>query len=121
MNIETARPIGWRSIGGYGGPYLINYGLRGVSEIASRVKIPISAVLGVWEWENIVRYIIVGATTVQSATTVIMQGYNVVKKWLNGILNWMEKKGYESINDFKGLALKNILRTKDVERAPERG
>ena len=32
----------------------------------------------------------------------------------------MEKRGYESIDEFKGIALKNILRTKDVERAPKK-
>lgn len=120
IDIETARPIGWGSIGGYGGPYLIGYGLKGVSEVASRVKIPISAVLGVWEWEDIVRYIMVGATTVQSATAVIMQGYSVAEKWLSGIISWMERKGYESVDDFRGIALKNILKTKDVERAPKK-
>jgi len=59
--------------------------LKGVSEIASRVKVPISAVLGVWEWKDIAQYIIAGATVVQSATAVIMQGYNIVKKWLGEI------------------------------------
>lgn len=120
IDIETARPVGWGSIGGYGGPYLIGYGLKGVSEVASKVRVPISAVLGVWEWEDIVRYIMVGATTVQSATAVIMRGYNIVKKWLREITAWMGKKGYESIKEFKGIALNNILRTKDVERAPEK-
>ena len=94
--------------------------MKGVSEVASRVKVPISAVLGVWEWKDIVQYIMVGATTVQSATAVIMQGYNIVKKWLGEIASWMEKRGYESIDEFKGIALKNILRTKDVERAPKK-
>ncbi|MEM2939242.1 MAG: 4Fe-4S binding protein [Candidatus Bathyarchaeia archaeon] len=118
IDIETARPVGWGSIGGYGGPYLIGYGLKGVSEVALCVRIPISAVLGVWDWEDIIRYIMVGATTVQSATAVIMRGYNVVREWMRGIIDWMERKGYESIKDFKGIALKNIIRTRDVERAP---
>ncbi|HDO41344.1 MAG TPA: hypothetical protein ENH03_00380 [Candidatus Bathyarchaeota archaeon] len=32
----------------------------------------------------------------------------------------MEKKGYESIYEFKGIALKSTLRTKNVERAPKK-
>jgi len=119
IDIESARPIGWGSIGGYGGPYLIGYGLKGVFEAALSVKIPISAVLGVWDWEDIIRYIMVGAVTVQSATAVIMRGYNVVRNWLKGITEWMEKKGYESISEFKGIALKNIIKTWEVKRAPE--
>jgi len=119
IDIEAARAVGWGSIGGYGGPYLIGYGLKGVSEVASKVKIPISGVLGVWTWKDIIRYIMVGATTVQSATAVMLQGYKVVKRWLKNITDWMERKGYESVYDFKGVALKNIISTRDVIRAPK--
>jgi len=118
IDIETAKPMGWNSIGGYGGPYLIGYGLKGVSEVARDVNIPISAVLGVWSWDDIISYIMVGATTVQSATAVMLRGYGVVRRWLRNITAWMEKKGYESVDDFKGLALKNIISTKDVVREP---
>lgn len=118
VDIETARPHGWGSIGGYGGPYLLGYGLKGVSEVASAVGIPVSAVLGVWDWEDIIRYVMVGATTVQSATAVIMRGYRVVREWLRGITDWMDRKGYGSILDLRGAALKHIIRTGQVERAP---
>lgn len=119
IDIETARPKGWGSIGGYGGPYLIGYGLKGVSEVASEVEIPLSAVLGVWSWQDIVRYIMVGATTVQSATAVILQGYRVARKWLREIATWMDSKGYESLSDFKGSALENIISTNGVVREPQ--
>ena len=119
IDIESASPVGWGSIGGYGGPYLLGYGLKGVSEVASKVEIPISGVSGVWDWEDIVKYIMVGATTVQSATAVMLQGYGVVRRWLRGITHWMDEKGYETIYDFKGVALENIRSTSDVERAPE--
>ncbi len=120
IDIDTARPIGWDSIGGYGGPYLLGYGLKGVSEVASKVDIPISGVLGVWSWKDIVRYIMVGATTVQSATAVILRGYGVVKRWLGGITGWMLEKGYECIYDLRRCALKNIVSTSEVVRGSER-
>ena len=119
IDIETAEPMGWGSIGGYGGPYLIGYGLKGVSDVASNVSIPISAVLGVWSWEDIIRYIMVGATTVQSATAVMLRGYGVVRKWLREMTAWMEKKGYDSVQDFKRVALGNIVSTKEVVREAE--
>jgi len=119
IDIDTAHPLGWGSIGGYGGPYLLGYGLKGVSEVASNAKIPISGVLGVWSWRDIVRYIMVGATTVQSATAVILRGYGVVKGWLREMTDWMLEKGYESICDFRGDALENIISTSDVVRGSE--
>ena len=116
IDLETSGPMGWGSIGGYGGPYLLGYGLKGVSEVAREVEIPISGVSGIWDWEDVVRYIMVGATTVQSATAVMIQGYSIVRRWLRMMTDWMNKKGFDAIQDFKGSALKNIKNTRDVER-----
>ncbi|KON31367.1 dihydroorotate dehydrogenase [miscellaneous Crenarchaeota group-15 archaeon DG-45] len=119
IDIESAAPVGWGSIGGYGGPYLLGYGLKGVSAVASEVGIPVCGVSGVWDWEDIVRYVMVGAAAVQSATAVMLRGYAVAGRWLRGITGWMEGKGYEAIRDLRGAALGNIRSTRDVARAPE--
>lgn len=119
IDIETARPIGPGAMGGWGGPYLIGYGLKIVSQAARQLSIPIIAGLGVWDWQDIIRYIMVGASLVQSAAGIMLQGYNVSKKWADSINAWLDAKGYNSLDEIRGIALPNILRTKDVERAPE--
>lgn len=119
IDIETARPYGWGSIGGYGGPYLIGYGLKWVSQAARKLHIPIIAGLGVWEWQDIVRYIMAGATLVQSGVAIMLQGYNVARKWTESMSSWMDQKGYASVAEMKGVALPNIITTKFVEREPE--
>lgn len=118
IDIETAKPIPFGSLAGYGGPYLIGYGLKTVSQAAKELKIPIIAGLGVWEWRDIVAYIMCGATLVQSAVGIMLQGYNVVKRWLEQMEAWMEGKGYKSVNEMRGVALKNIVKTADVPRKP---
>lgn len=118
IDIETAQPIGWGSMGGWGGPYLLGYGLKYVSQAARQLNVPIIGGLGVWDWQDIVKYIMVGATLVQSAVAVMLQGYDVVRKWLENITAWMEQKGYSSIEEIRGIALPNILTTKQVEREP---
>ena len=119
IDIETASPIGPGSQGGWGGPYLLGYGLKIVAQAARKLKIPIIAGLGVWEWQDIIRYIMCGATLVQSGVGLMMQGYNISKKWTEQINTWMDGKGYKSLDDIRGLALPNILTTKDVVRAAE--
>ena len=119
IDIETGRPYGWGSMGGYGGPYLIGYGLKFVSQAARKLKIPIIAGLGVWEWQDIVRYIMAGATLVQSGVGIMLQGYNISGKWAENMSAWMDQKGYSSIEEMKGIALPHIYTTKQVERAPE--
>jgi dihydropyrimidine dehydrogenase (NAD+) subunit PreA len=118
IDIETAKPVPFGAIGGWGGPYLIGYGLKMVGTAAKELKIPIIAGLGVWEWQDIVRYIMAGATLVQSGVGIILQGYKVSQKWQNQMSMWMEAKGYQSISDIKGLALPNMVKTSEVPRKP---
>lgn len=119
IDIETAAPDGPGSIGGWGGPYLLGYGLKIVSKAAKELKIPIIAGLGVWDWQDVIRYIMVGAHLVQSAVGIMLQGYEVSKKWNSNIEAWLDNKGYKTLDEIRDIALPNILRTKDVEREPE--
>jgi len=119
IDIETAKPIPFGSLAGYGGPYLVGVGLRLISQAAKELKIPIIAGLGVWDWRDIVAYIMCGATLVQSAVGIMLQGYKVAGKWVESMSAWMEGKGYKSLNDIRGIALPNILKTADVPRKPE--
>jgi len=119
LDIETARPIGAGAQGGWGGPYLIGYGLKYIAKASQRLNIPIIAGLGVWDWRDIIKYVMVGATLVQSGIGIMLQGYNVSKKWAENIEMWLENKGYNSLDEIRGIALPNILTTAQVERAPE--
>lgn len=119
LDIETASPIPFGSLSGYGGPYLIGYGLKLISQAAREVKIPIIAGLGVWDWRDIVAYIMCGATLVQSAVGIMLQGYKVAGKWVDSMSAWMEGKGYKSLDDMRGIALPNIVKTAQVPRKPE--
>jgi len=119
LDIETAKPVPFGAMGGYGGPYLIGYGLRLVSQAAKELKIPIISGLGVWDWRDIVAYTMCGATLVQSATSIMLKGYNVSGKWAESLAAWMEGKGYKSLDEMRGIALPNIVKTSDVPRKPD--
>jgi dihydropyrimidine dehydrogenase (NAD+) subunit PreA len=118
IDIETAKPVPFGAIGGWGGPYLLGYGLKMVGAAAKELKIPIIAGLGVWDWQDIIRYIMAGATLVQSAVGIMLQGHKVSQKWQDQMSMWMEAKGYQSINDIRGLALPNMVKTSEVPRKP---
>ena len=118
IDIETAKPEPFGAIGGWGGPYLLGYGLKMVGAAAKELKIPIIAGLGVWEWKDIVRYIMAGATLVQSGVGIMLQGYKVSHRWVDQMSGWMEGKGYTSLADIKGLALPHMIKTAEVPRKP---
>ncbi len=119
IDIETAKPIPFGSMGGYGGPYLIGYGLKLVSLAALALKIPIISGLGVWDLRDIIAYTMCGATLVQSAVAIMLQGYKVTGRWVESMTAWMEGKGYKSLDEIRGMALPNIVKTAEVPRKPD--
>ena len=107
VDIETGKPY-LPAYGGYTGPAIKPIIQRFVSEVARAVDIPISAVGGVRSWEDVVEYIMLGATTIQTVTAVMWDGYEVLEKLISGLSQFMERKGYNSIEDFRGAALPHI-------------
>ena len=88
-----------------------------ISEMYTKVKLPISGCGGVVEWQDVVKYILAGATTVQISFLVYTYGYSIIEKLNNGLLEYMIKNGYESIEDFKGNVTGNKIKgLKDVSR-----
>ncbi|MCK4785392.1 MAG: tRNA-dihydrouridine synthase, partial [Desulfobacteraceae bacterium] len=71
--------------GGYSGPAIKPITQRHVSEVAKAVNIPISAVGGVSTWEDVIEYMMIGATTVQICTGVMWHGYAFFKDILDGL------------------------------------
>jgi dihydroorotate dehydrogenase/NAD-dependent dihydropyrimidine dehydrogenase PreA subunit len=94
---------------GLGGPWLRPVGLAFVSNIAKSVRIPISGVTGVMTWKDVVKYILVGATTVQVCGAVFAEGYKVLGKIVKGVEEYMQSKGYKRIEDFRGALLEDII------------
>lgn len=114
IDIYTFTPYpdvaGKGAFGGLSGTAIKPIGLRCVAQIAQRVQIPISGIGGIGTWQDAVEYFLVGATTVQVCSAVMRAGYRIVEDLSEGLLDYMEKMGFREINDFVGLALKNIVK-----------
>ena len=108
VNIETCKPF-LNAYGGYTGPAIKPIIMRHFTEVAKAVKIPLSAVGGVSSFHEVVEYIMLGATTVQTCTAVMWNGYGVIPKILNDLNAWMDKKGYQSFDEIRVLYLKILL------------
>lgn len=117
VDIETGEPF-LRGYGGYTGPAIKPVIMRHLAEVASNVDIPISAVGGVMSYKEIVEYIMLGATTVQSCTAVMWNGYDHITKMLNDLNGWMDAKGYSSLDEIRGIALKRIAPVEELAKLP---
>jgi len=119
VDIETGKPY-IPTYGGYSGPAIKPIVQRFVSEVAQAIDIPISAVGGVLTWEDVVEYIMLGATTVQTVTAAMWGGYAALAKLVNGLRRFMEDKGYNSIEDFRGIALPYITTFEEYAARPQK-
>jgi len=112
INIETTKPYlgvptgeGWIS-----GKPIKPYAVRAVAGIAQRVNVPILGVGGIYSAKDVIEMILVGAYAVQLCTVFLTKGPRVISEILNDMKEWMSRHGYSSLNDFRGIALRNIAK-----------
>ncbi|MGH6760688.1 MAG: NAD-dependent dihydropyrimidine dehydrogenase subunit PreA [Phyllobacterium sp.] len=115
VNLDTFAPEptidGHGSHGGYCGPAVKPIALSMVSEIARDPEtrgLPISGIGGITTWRDAAEFIALGCGTVQVCTAAMTYGFKIVQEMIDGLSNYMDEKGYSSIEDFRGLAVPNV-------------
>ena len=69
-----------------------------------------------------VEYIMIGATTVQTCTAVMWRGLKVFNELSDGLRSFMKRKGYQRIEEFRGIALKYLTTVEELaEKEPMHG
>ena len=76
--------------------------LRWIGIMAKRVNCDLAASTGVHDWKTVVRMLLAGASAVQVVSAMYIDGVGVLKELNQGLSDWMEKRNYSSIADFKG-------------------
>ena len=117
IDVDSMKPILWGGFGGYGGPWQLPISLGWTAHIVKEnFGKPIIGSGGIAKWEDVVSFLLVGASAVQTCTAVIIEGYGVIQKMLRGMTKWMESKGFQQIKEFSGLALEKIIPLERLER-----
>jgi dihydropyrimidine dehydrogenase (NAD+) subunit PreA len=117
VDVETGRPV-LAALGGYTGPAVKPITERFLIEAQQACKLPISAVGGVTRWQDIVEYIMLGATTVQVATAVMWGGWEVISKYLRGLEAYMERHAYGGLDEIRGIALQHLKTVEELAQSP---
>jgi dihydropyrimidine dehydrogenase (NAD+) subunit PreA len=101
---------GFSSHGGYCGPAVKPIALHMVSQIAGDpdVSLPISGIGGVSTWTDAAEFIALGCTTVQVCTAAMHYGFRIVEDMIDGLSNWMDTRGFATIESFRGHALHHV-------------
>lgn len=67
-----------------------------------RAGCDLAASTGIHDGEALIKQLLAGANAVQIASTIYKNGAGHIAKMLNELENWMEKKGYNYLDQFRG-------------------
>ena len=116
IDVEEEKPIMHGGFAGHGGPWSIHYNLRWIAASYPELDIPISGSGGVSSGEDVVKYILAGANNVQLCTSIYMEGFQVIKEYLQYLEEFMQRKGYSSLNEFRGAVCERLIPPQEVDR-----
>ena len=106
----------------YGGPYssggLIGrswqlFSLAKLLEITATVKIPVIGGGGSFTYDDCVRYLMAGSSVAGLCSAVYSRGVGVLKDCIEGMSEFMDRKGYKSVDEFKGVCVKDFSYIRD--------
>jgi dihydroorotate dehydrogenase subfamily 1 len=129
VDLKTLRPEptveGYTTPGGYSCKAVRPIALRMVMECARMMrhefpKASLSGIGGVETGEDAAQFILLGASTVQVCTGVMIHGYGMLKPMCDQLAAFMAAKGFKTIEDFRGHSLQFFTTHADlVQRQKE--
>jgi len=76
--------------------------LRWIGIMAGRVDCSLAASTGVHDGMGVIKQILAGADAVEIASAIYKYGHDHIRVMLNDLETWMDKKGFQTIDQFKG-------------------
>ncbi len=117
----TGMPVvnGKSSISGYSGAAVKPVALRFIAQMLQNEKlknVPMSGIGGIETWRDCLEFLLLGCRNLQVTTSVMQYGYRVVEDMSNGLMHWMDERGYDKLDDFIGMALGNVIPAEELNR-----
>jgi dihydropyrimidine dehydrogenase (NAD+) subunit PreA len=115
MNVD-----GYVSSGGLGGPAILPLSLAKMSQLTQAFPDKsFSGIGGIAEFPHALNYFLLGCGTVQVCTAAMLDhaiGPNVVKELIAGMTAAMNRHGWTSLDDFRGLRRDRIVQHSKIRR-----
>jgi dihydroorotate dehydrogenase len=115
MNVE-----GYVSSGGLGGPAILPLSLAKMAQMTKAFPDKaFSGIGGIATFDHALCYHLLGCGTVQVCTAAMLDsaiGPNVIKALIAGMTEFMEKRGYASLEDFRGIRRDRIVPHSQIKR-----
>ena len=115
MNVD-----GLVSPGGLGGPAILPLSLAKMAQMTQAFPDrSFSGIGGIAEFAHALNYFLLGCGTVQVCTAAMLDhavGPNVIKRLTDGMVETMEKRGWKSLEDFRGLLRDRVVAHSAIRR-----
>ncbi len=121
LDIDNFVPVptvgGKSSNGGYCGAAVKPIALHMVGALARdpRFNIPISGIGGVANWRDAVEFILMGSSSVQVCTEVMLKGYRIVEDMICGLEEYMISHDFQTIDEMVGKAVPQFSNWGDLD------
>ena len=115
--VPNPRVGGASTNGGYCGAAVKPIALHMVAALARHKEfgLPISGIGGVCNWRDAVEFILLGSSTVQVCTEVMLRGYRIVEDMIDGLQEYMRSHGFERIDQMVGKAVSAFSEWGDLD------
>ncbi|MER5175893.1 MAG: dihydroorotate dehydrogenase [Candidatus Nitrosocosmicus sp.] len=104
IDTETGYPILENKIGGLSGSSIKPIGVRCVFELKKNINIPIIGCGGILSPQDVIEYLMAGASAVQIGSVLGLEGLNSFNKILKGLYKYLQVKNYKDISELIGIA-----------------
>ena len=129
----TAMPVvnGKSSISGYSGAAVKPIDLRFCAQVLQDQEIhklvkanghdyghghEMSGIGGIETWRDAAEFLALGCRNLQVTTAIMQYGYRIVEDMISGLSYFMDERGYNSLDEFIGVALPNIIPAEELNR-----
>ena len=101
IDIDKRRPVLANNTGGLSGPAIMPVAVRMVYQVAQAIKIPILGLGGITTGEDVIEFMLAGATATSIGTGNFITP-DVSIKAIEGVENYMKKHNIENLTDIIG-------------------
>ena len=129
----TAMPVvnGKSSISGYSGAAVKPIALRFCAQVLQDQEIhklvksnghdyghghEMSGIGGIETWRDAAEFLALGCRNLQVTTAIMQYGFRIVEDMISGLSYFMDERGYNSLDEFIGVALPNIIPAEELNR-----
>ncbi|PAB60066.1 tRNA-dihydrouridine synthase [Anaeromicrobium sediminis] len=117
VDVKAGKPL-LPTYGGYSGTPIRPIGLAAVASISQAINLQVCGIGGIENYYNILEYMMLGASTIQMGTSIILNGFDHIGKVIYDLEKWMIDNRYENFEEIRGKALTSLKSFDEMKIEP---